>query len=357
MNINQNNPYNSGNCCKDCKEFINGILNSMPFFVKMVVCSTVILYLINLIIPYVALFLADIPYFTIYYFQVWRLFTTPFITTGLFSVIFSIYFWYEKASKLEKGMGTVKYVLIFFMNSFCIQIIFCVLMFLLSFIIGSKVPLKMKVTPTGIRNEGIWPILLCDITLLCLNNPDEIIQFRFFPCTIRAKYYPLVLFLIFTIISGFQIDFENMCGIGFGFLYHYFLRNKLNISNNFADKIGNSCLCRWMKTKKGFIGNGGINAFNNIVNNSVNDVRNVNVNNNNVNNTIKENKENIKKKFQAFKGKGISVGGGDNSINNNSKNEVTKSDSGDLTNVTVSSSDEINSSDSRIDLNNNSPKS
>ena len=353
-----NNPNNSlsGNCCKDCKEFLTGILNSMPFFVKIVVCSTIILYLINFIIPYVAYFLADIPYFTIYYFQIWRIFTTPFITTSLFSVIFSIYFWYEKASRLEKDIGTIKYIIIFFMNSFCIQIMFCILMLLLSLIIRNKAPLVMKISQGGVRNEGIWPILMCDLTLLCLSNPNEIMQFRFFPCTIKAKYYPLFLFLIFTIISGFQIDFENICGIGFGFLYHYFLRNRLKISNNFAEKLGNSCLCRWMKTKKGFIGAGGINTFANIVIREGNNVRNVNISN--AQDNINKSREKVKQAFQAFKGKGVVVGGGDNNIQNNeNKNEVSKSDSGELTNVTVSSSDEINSSDSRIDLNNSNPKS
>jgi membrane associated rhomboid family serine protease len=352
---NQNNSL-SGNCCKDCKEFLTGILNSMPFFVKIVVCSTIILYLINFIIPYVAYFLADIPYFTIYYFQIWRIFTTPFITTSLFSVIFSIYFWYEKASRLEKDIGTIKYIIIFFMNSFCIQIMFCILMLLLSLIIRNKAPLVMKISQGRVRNEGIWPILMCDLTLLCLSNPNEIMQFRFFPCTIKAKYYPLFLFLIFTIISGFQIDFENICGIGFGFLYHYFLRNRLKISNNFAEKLGNSCLCRWMKTKKGFIGSGGINTFANIVIREGNNVRNVNISN--AQDNINKSREKVKQAFQAFKGKGVVVGGGDNNIQNNeNKNEVSKSDSGELTNVTVSSSDEINSSDSRIDLNNSNPKS
>ena len=353
-----NNPNNSlsGNCCKDCKEFLTGILNSMPFFVKIVVCSTIILYLINFIIPYVAYFLADIPYFTIYYFQIWRIFTTPFITTSLFSVIFSIYFWYEKASRLEKDIGTIKYIIIFFMNSFCIQIMFCILMLLLSLIIRNKAPLVMKISQGGVRNEGIWPILMCDLTLLCLSNPNEIMQFRFFPCTIKAKYYPLFLFLIFTIISGFQIDFENICGIGFGFLYHYFLRNRLKISNNFAEKLGNSCLCRWMKTKKGFIGSGGINTFANIVIREGNNVRNVNISN--AQDNINKSREKVKQAFQAFKGKGVAVGGGENNTQNNeNKNEVAKSDSGELTNVTVSSSDEINSSDSRIDLNNSNPKS
>ena len=353
-----NNPNNSlsGNCCKDCKEFLTGILNSMPFFVKIVVCSTIILYLINFIIPYVAYFLADIPYFTIYYFQIWRIFTTPFITTSLFSVIFSIYFWYEKASRLEKDIGTIKYIIIFFMNSFCIQIMFCILMLLLSLIIRNKAPLVMKISQGGVRNEGIWPILMCDLTLLCLSNPNEIMQFRFFPCTIKAKYYPIFLFLIFTIISGFQIDFENICGIGFGFLYHYFLRNRLKISNNFAEKLGNSCLCRWMKTKKGFIGSGGINTFANIVIREGNNVRNVNISN--AQDNINKSREKVKQAFQAFKGKGVVVGVGDNNTQNNeNKNEVNKSDSGELTNVTVSSSDEINSSDSRIDLNNSNPKS
>ena len=353
-----NNPNNSlsGNCCKDCKEFLTGILNSMPFFVKIVVCSTIILYLINFIIPYVAYFLADIPYFTIYYFQIWRIFTTPFITTSLFSVIFSIYFWYEKASRLEKDIGTIKYIIIFFMNSFCIQIMFCILMLLLSLIIRNKAPLVMKISQGRVRNEGIWPILMCDLTLLCLSNPNEIMQFRFFPCTIKAKYYPLFLFLIFTIISGFQIDFENICGIGFGFLYHYFLRNRLKISNNFAEKLGNSCLCRWMKTKKGFIGSGGINTFANIVIREGNNVRNVNISN--AQDNINKSREKVKQVFQAFKGKGVAVGGGENNTQNNeNKNEVAKSDSGELTNVTVSSSDEINSSDSRIDLNNSNPKS
>ena len=353
-----NNPNNSlsGNCCKDCKEFLTGILNSMPFFVKIVVCSTIILYLINFIIPYVAYFLADIPYFTIYYFQIWRRCTTPFMTTSLFSVIFSIYFWYEKASRLEKDIGTIKYIIIFFMNSFCIQIMFCILMLLLSLIIRNKAPLVMKISQGRVRNEGIWPILMCDLTLLCLSNPNEIMQFRFFPCTIKAKYYPIFLFLIFTIISGFQIDFENICGIGFGFLYHYFLRNRLKISNNFAEKLGNSCLCRWMKTKKGFIGSGGINTFANIVIREGNNVRNVNISN--AQDNINKSREKVKQAFQAFKGKGVVVGGGDNNTQNNeNKNEVAKSDSGELTNVTVSSSDEINSSDSRIDLNNSNPKS
>ena len=348
----QNNSINTGNLCSDCKQFINRILDSMTYFIKLVICCTIILYLINFIIPYIALLLADIPYYTIYYIQIWRLITTPFMTTNLFSVIFSIFFWYDKASKLEKEIGTIKYMLIFFMNSFCIQILFNLLMLFFSFIIQSKEPLCWKVRGIYVRNEGLWPILLCDITLLCLSNPNETMQFRFLPCVIKAKYYPLILFLVFTIISGFVIDFENLCGIGFGFLYFYFLKNRFNISNNFVNKIGNSFLCRWMKTKRGFIDKGFLftDVANN-VNNAIDNMRNVNVDNNN--NNLSNNNDN-KSGFTAFQGKGIAVGGGNNNISQN--NESDKNNSNNFTNVTVSSSDEINSSDSRMDLNNSNPK-
>ena len=349
MSNNQSSSFKCSSIFYQCKEFIDRILNSLPFFVKIVTSSTVILYLINFIIPYVAYLLAQIPYFTIYYFQIWRIFTTPFMTTSLLSVIFSIFFWYDKASRLEKEIGTIKYMLIFFMNSFFIQIIFCIIMLLLSFILRSERPLRMKITNVGIRNDGIWPILLCDITLLCLSNPNENIYFRFLPCNIKAKYYPLILFLIYTFISQFHIDLENLCGIGFGFLYHYYLRNRLNISNNLAEKIGNSCLFRWMKTQKGYIGIGGINTFGNTGTNTDNNVRNVNIENS----SIKENKEKVKNTFSAFKGKGIAVGGGDNTDSNN-KIEANKIDGGDFNNVTVNSNDEINSSENRIDL--DSPK-
>ena len=353
--MNQNQNYQNGNICKDFKEFLGRIINAMPLFIKIVVFSTIILYILNLFTQYVAFFLADIPYFTIFYIQIWRLFTTAFMTTNILSIIFSLYFWFKDAVKLEKQIGTIKYMLIFLMNSICIQIIYCILMFLLSLIIQSSFVLKMKITPTGIRNEGLWPILMCDLTLLCLSNPEAPMRFFIFPCVIKAKYYPLVLFLIFTIINGFNFDFEILCGIAYGFLYHYYLKNKLNISNNFALKIENSCLFRWMKNRNGFIHLGGVSIPE--LQNNLENVRNVNINQNN---------SNAPRPFRAFRGKGIAVGGGDqnknNSNNNNNNNTTTNNSTNTSTennnnnsnynnNVTISSSDEINSTDSRLDLN------
>ena len=97
-----------------------------------------------------------------------------------------------------------------------------------------------------------------------------------------------------------------------------------------------------MKNKKGYVHVGGISTI--VLQNNLENERNVNINGN-------QNSNNSNKGYSAFKGKGIAVGGGDNS---SAKNESNRGENSGYTNVTVGSTDEINSSDSRIDLNRSS---
>jgi len=101
--INRNNTY------PDAQE----IIDSIPLFIKIILCITIILYLLNPFIPFISWIFANIPYYTIIYLNIWRLITTPFITTNILSIIFSIFFWYKEAVKIEKEIGTVKYMLVF----------------------------------------------------------------------------------------------------------------------------------------------------------------------------------------------------------------------------------------------------
>ena len=336
MESNQNSLLRN-NFCRNCKEFFDRITNSMPLFIKFVLFITLILYLINIFIPFISLIFANIPYYTIYYFNLWRLITTSFITTNILSIIFSIYFWYQEAVKLEREIGTVKYMLIFLMNSFCIQLMYTLIMFLFSLIIRSQTILKLKITNSGVRNEGLWPILLCDLTLLCLSNPEEPQKFYFFPFSLKAKYYPIFLFVFFTVLSGFRIDLEVLCGIGFGFLFHYYLKNKLLLSNNFATKIENSFLFRWMKKKKGFIYIGGVRLPE--LKNNLENIRNI---------SISERRGIAQGGFKAFKGKGLAVGGEEENKVNENTNETND--------VNISSTHEINSGDNSLNLNSSEPK-
>ena len=328
MSSNRNsigNDFNGSQICKDCRDGLNSIIDNMPLFIRIVVFSTLIFYIINLFTPYPAFYLANIPYFTIFYLQIWRLFTTPFITTGLISIIFSLLFWYRHAIQLEREKGTVKYMLNFFMNSCFIQIMYCILLLVISLVIQNNMMMKMKLTMIGVRNEGLWPILMCDLTLMCLSNPEANMRFFFFPCIIKAKYYPLVLFGIFTLLSNFNINFEILCAIAFGFLYHYYLQYKIEITNSFALRVENSFLCKWMKNKKGFIG----------LNNTGSPDIPVNI----------EQVTNItpSTSFSAFKGKGVAVGASDTQ---------TKRENVDYANLGNKTQEDITSNESRLELNN-----
>ena len=327
MNSNQNsfsNDFNFSQISKDCKRVIGSIIEQMPFFNKIIVFLTLIFFVLNLFTPYIAFYLVDIPYFTIFHFQIWRLFTTTFITTGLLSIILSLFFWYRNAVKQEQDIGTIKYLIIFFMKTFFIQTLYCLLTLFLSIIIQNPLLLKLKITFGGIRNEGLWPILMCDLTLICLNNPEENMRFFFFPCIIKAKYYPLVLFCIFTLLSGFNIDFEILCGIGFGFFHHYYLQKKIEISNTFVLKLENSIFCQWMTNKKGFIS----------INNNPNEIP---TNFENVSNSSSS------ESFSAFQGKGVTLG---------SSNENINRENVDYAHLSTKSNEESNSEENNLEMNN-----
>ena len=326
MSSNQslNNDFNGSQMFTDCKNWIKSFYDSLPFFVRWVIILNILFFIINLFTPYISFYLADIPYYTIFYGQIWRLFTTSFITTGIFSLILGIYIFNKYANQREKDIGTVKYLLYFFRNCFFIQAIYCVVFLIFSLIIRNYNILKLKIMRGSVSNEGLWPILIFEITSMCLENPEREMTLFLFPCPIKAKYYPLALICLLTILSGFNINFELLSAIAFGFLCHYYIKNKIEISNIFAIKMEKSFLFKWMKNKNGFVS---------ITNpNSVEIPANLNVihnrNENSITNSNNINKENNTKKFKAFSGKGVTVGASEpvsvQNVENKEKEEEKK---------------------------------
>ena len=327
MNSNQsiNDDFNGSQMCSDCRGCISSFIDRLPFFIRWVMFLTLIFFILNFFTPYIAFYLANIPYFTIFKGQIWRLFTTAFITTNLINVIFSLFIFYRYSIQNERDIGTVKYMLYFFRNCFFIEVIYCLILLIISLIIRNSIMLKMKLTMGGVRNDGLWPILMCEITLFCLSNPEQPMRFFFFPCVFKAKYYPLILFAVFTVISNFNIDFEILSGIAFGFLCHYYLKNKIEISNTFAIKMENSILCKWMKNKNGFISISSPGSPEIPVNLE----------------TITNSSNNNGSSFTAFKGKGVTVGSNENITRENV----------DYSNLASRNNEDLNSTESRIDLN------
>ena len=273
--------------------------NSIPLFVKFIMSSTSIFYLLNLFIAYISFYLANIPFFTIFKIQIWRLVTNAFITTSLLNIIFAFLSWIKDACALENAMGTLKYMIIFFINSIFIQIIYSLMILLVYLITKEKGILYINVGMGQVENNGLWPIIMAELTLLCMTNPEIPMRVFFFPCEVKAKFYPLVLFFLFMLLNGMKIDFGVLSGILYGFLYHYLLRNRLQISDQFIQKLEMSFLFKWMVKFNGFV------SLNNSISPSIPVViAPVNSNISNENNSQSGNTG-----FTAFSGKGVAVGG------------------------------------------------
>ena len=289
-NSNNNNP-NPNIPHYTLNDRIMNIYNSIPLFVFFIICITLFFYIIDLIFFSISFYISNIVLYTIFSFHIWRLLTTVFMTTSILNILFAMISWVKNASSLENSMGTIKYMLIFFMNSILIQIIYCLLLLIGFLISRNKKILTLNLKNGKVQNSGIWPIIMAELTLLCMSNPEILIRLFFFPCEIKAKFYPFILFFIFLLLNFFEIDFGVLSGIIYGLLYHFFLRNSLQISDKLVQKIEKSFIGSCLGNFKKFI------PFNN----------NIHVRIENITNTQKDDKNN--KKFVPFQGEGIKVGG------------------------------------------------
>ena len=250
MNKDKNlNNYESNDCRSNYRKLCNGI----PLFIKAIILITLLLYILNFLFSSISLYLSNVPYNTIYNYQIWRLFTTSIITTRIINIIFAILFWVKHASNLEAAIGTIKYSLIFIMNSILIQIIYTLLFFIISIIIKDEKFLSLKINNKDqVDNCGIWPYIICEITLLSLSNPNYPIKFLFFP-EFSTKFYPIIVFIFFGIFNILSTDLEVLCGIVYAFLYHFIIKKKLKISNNLVRRIENIACVNCFKNFGGFI--------------------------------------------------------------------------------------------------------
>lgn len=234
---------------EDFKIKMERIWINIPLFIKCYFIITIILYILSLPLKIIPFYLINIPTFTILHFQIWRLLTSVFITTNIFQIILAFFVWVKYASSLETSLGTIKYTLIFIINAICIQIINVVIIFLSSIINKNIFSPTLKAE----KNSGLWGIVMCEMTLLCVSNPESPMKLLLLPFTVKAKIYPIILVLIFVLSNYLEIDVDIISGIIYGLIYFYFLKSKLQISDSFVQKLETSALFKWMGNIKGFI--------------------------------------------------------------------------------------------------------
>ena len=233
----------------ELKEKLGQIWINIPLFIKCYFTITIIFFILNIKLKCISYYLINIPYYTVFHLQIWRLITSVFITTNIFQIILAFFVWIKYASLLETSLGTIKYTLIFFINAICIQI---VNLFILStfYLINTK---YFKPEFKYQKNSGIWGIVMCEMTLLCLSNPESPMKLLLLPFTVKAKIYPILLVILFMLVNFLEMDAEILSGVLFGFVYYYYLKSNLQISDSFVQKLETNSFFKELNNIKGFI--------------------------------------------------------------------------------------------------------
>ena len=297
-NNSPNNDSQNNNFCSLICEKLKLWFDSLTFIVKLIVVISIILWILDFItLDYFSYCLANIPYYTIGYFQIWRLITGNLMTTGFLNLLLAIIFWFSDGIIIEKQEGTAKYFIYFLIHSTTIQIIYAILY--LSFIgISQK--------PSYIYSNGLWSYIICEITINCLVSPNTKIYLLCIPYAIKAKFFPILILFIFFIFGSFELVI--FIAVSYGFLYGLFLKKYLIISDNIINKVEKS-LFSGVLNWRGFIkmseknNNSKQQPFiGNFIQNNQNDSDSFSDDSNS------NNFQNKLKKFTPFSGKGITLG-------------------------------------------------
>ena len=233
---------------------IKKLWNIVPLFIKLMSLSTIALCIINLFINKISYLLSNIPFYTLFQLQIWRLFTSSLITTSIINVFLGLVFWTREGSSLETRLGTMKYIMIFIRNTFLIEVLYTLIMGFISLILKNKNFLAQKINSKGaVRNCGFLPVIMCEITLLCICNPNTKVKFLSIPFEFKAKYYPFIWLLVFCCVNNYHNDIEIFTGIIFAFLYQWKFKHYLNIPDSFIEKMENNFCFKWMLKIRGFV--------------------------------------------------------------------------------------------------------
>ena len=234
---------------EDFKLKIGKIFSNIPLFIKCYFIITLVFYILNLKLTFISYYLINVPTFTILRFQIWRLITSVFITTNIFQIILAFLVWVKYASLLETSLGTIKYTLIFLVNTFCIQVLNLLIYPFFSLVSKKSFNTEIK----SRKNSGLWGIVMCEMTLLCVSNPESPMKLLLIPYTVKAKIYPIILVLMFILVNYLEIDVEIISGVIYGFIYFYYLKTKLQISDTFVQTLETNNAFKWLSNFKGFI--------------------------------------------------------------------------------------------------------
>lgn len=148
--------------------------------------------------------LVNAPQDTLLGLQFWRLLSASFVTRGIFSLLITLFMYMPTACESERRMSSVRYLVYLLVNCVTIQAICAGLI-----LAGAD---NLGFMPVVL---GMWGVIMLEIVVRCNRDPEAVVSLWCCPATIKSKYYPWMLLLIFMLLGGVQLDL--LVGVGLGY--------------------------------------------------------------------------------------------------------------------------------------------
>lgn len=181
----------------------------------LVMRSVLVLYGVLTIVGWVtsigSLF-ASIPYYNIFYFQVYRMILSPFFEGQLLSFAFGMMAMVTQGPQLEGKHGSIGVSILFLSFAVSINVALTVFALIGSTIFGSSILM--------ISSQGVWPIMLAFLSIDCATNPDAPRPILCLPVRVPSKFIPFILVGLMALLSG-GLPFDLIFGVLFGFAYQF----------------------------------------------------------------------------------------------------------------------------------------
>lgn len=156
--------------------------------------------------------LGTIPSFVVTKLEIYRIILSPLVCDSALSLVFAYLSFLDNGKRLEFSMGSTAFAWLMVTITVVTNVTFCILMFGLSGLTNEK---GFLLSPSS----GIWTVLFGIIAIECVKAPPNS-QRRFFFLTVPTIYYPLILWLIFSLLFG-GLNLAFLISIGVGYAHGY----------------------------------------------------------------------------------------------------------------------------------------
>lgn len=153
--------------------------------------------------------LANIPHFTLYKLELYRIVTSPLVNMSLINLMFAVWSFGEMGKRLEQSMGSTAFGWLCLSIGGLTNVLF-VLVCCLLYLINNR-----ETTYLFQSAGGIWIILFGMIAMECVQAPRGLKR-RLFVVEVPVLYYPVVLLLFFALLGGgFSLAYILSMALGY----------------------------------------------------------------------------------------------------------------------------------------------